>query len=68
MQPIVVSSTIISVESGEVLYHDIVTTMPVPSTGEWGDYAIGYDLQPVLRSAMDQALSVAIAHLDQSFR
>jgi hypothetical protein len=68
MQPIVVSSKIVSVESGEVLYHDIVTTMPVPSTGEWGDYAIDYELQPALRSAMDHALSVAIAHLDQSFR
>jgi hypothetical protein len=68
MLPIVVSSKIVSVQSGEVLYHDIVTTMPVPSAGEWGDYAIDYELQPVLRSAMDHALSIAIAHLDQSFR
>ena len=56
MQPIVVSSKIVSVESGEVLYHDLVTTMPVR------------ELQPALRSAMDHALSVAIAHLGQSFR
>ena len=64
----VVSSKIISVESGEVLYHDIVTTMPVPPSGEWSDYASDYELQPALRSALDHALSIAIAHLNQSFR
>jgi hypothetical protein len=68
MPPLVVSSKIISVESGEVLYHDIVTAMPVPPSGEWSDYASDYELQPALRSALDHALSVAIAHLNQSFR
>jgi len=68
MPPVVISSKIISVESGEVLYHDIVTAMPVPQSGEWGDYASDYELQPALRSALDHALSVAIVHLNQSFR
>ena len=68
MPPCVVSSKIISVESGEVLYHDIVSAMPVPQSGEWSDYASDYELQPALRSALDHALSVAIAHLNQSFR
>jgi hypothetical protein len=68
MPPFVVSSKIISVESGEVLYHDIVTAMAVPSSGEWNDYASDYELQPALRSALDHALSVAIVHLHQSFR
>lgn len=68
MPPFVVSSKIISVESGEVLYHDIVTAMPVPASGTWSDYASDYELQPALRSALDHALSVAIAHLNHSFR
>jgi len=68
MPPFVVSSKIISVESGEVLYHDIVTAMPVPESGKWSDYSIDYELQPALRSALDHALSGAIAHLNQSFR
>ncbi|HEY6972720.1 MAG TPA: hypothetical protein VI359_00305 [Nitrospiraceae bacterium] len=68
MPPFVVSSKIISVESGEVLYHDIVTAMPVPHSGAWSDYASDYELQPALRSALDHALSVAIVHLNQSFR
>ena len=34
MPPLVVSSKIISVESGEVLYDDIVTAMPAPPSGE----------------------------------
>ncbi len=68
MPPFVVSSKIISVESGEVLYHDVVTAMPIPPSGEWSDYASDYELQPALRSALDHALSVAIAHLTQSFR
>jgi hypothetical protein len=68
MPPIVVSSKIISVESGEVLYHDIVTALPVPASGEWGDYGSDYDLQPAVRTALDRALSTAIVHLDYSFR
>jgi hypothetical protein len=68
MPPLVVSSKIISVESGEVLYHDTVIAMPTPLSGEWGDYASDYELQPALRSALDHALSGAIARLNQSFR
>ncbi len=68
MPPIVVSSKIISVESGEVLYHDTVIAMATPLSGEWSDYASDYELQPALRSALDHALSGAIAHLNQSFR
>jgi hypothetical protein len=68
MPPLVISSKIISVESGEVLYHDVVLAMPVPSFGKWSDYASDYELQPALRFALDHALSVAIAHLNQSFR
>lgn len=68
MSPFVVSSKIISVESGEVLYHDIVTAMAIPQSGEWGDYASDYELQPAMRAALDRALSLAIVHLNQSFR
>jgi hypothetical protein len=68
MPPFVVSSRIISVESGEVLYHDIVTAVPIPRSGQWSDYWSDYELQPALRSALDHAVSMAIAHLEQSFR
>lgn len=68
MPPFVVSSKIISVESGEVLYHDIVTAMAVPESDEWSDYGSDYELQPAMRVALDHALSVAIMHLQQSFR
>ncbi len=68
MPPFVVSSKIISVESGEVLYHDIVTAMAVPESGEWDDYASDYELQPAMHAALDHALSIAIVHLNQSFR
>lgn len=68
MPPLVISSKIISVETGEVLYHDTVIAMPTPLSGEWSDYASDYELQPALRSALDHALSGAIAHLNQSFR
>ena len=68
MPPFVVSSKIISLESGEVLYHDIVTAVPVPPSGEWSDYASDYELHPVLQSSLDHAVSIAIVHLHQSFR
>ena len=65
MPPFVVSSKIVSVESGEVLYDDIITAMAVPESGEWDDYASDYELQPALRAVLDQALSAAIVHLHQ---
>jgi len=68
MPPLAVSSKVVSVESGEVLYYDLVTTMPVPRSGGWSDYASDYDLQPPLSLALEQALSLAIAHLHQSFQ
>jgi hypothetical protein len=68
MPPFVVSSKIISLESGEVLYHDVVTATPIPASGEWSDYASDYELRPAMHSALDQALSGAIQHLHRSFR
>lgn len=68
MPPFVVSSKIISLESGEVLYHDVVTAMPVPASGEWSEYASDYELRPAMHAALDQALSTAILHLQRSFR
>lgn len=68
MPPFVISSKIISVESGEVLYHDIVTATAAPQAGEWGDYASDYELQPAMHAALNHALSEAIVHLIQAFR
>ncbi|HJT21998.1 MAG TPA: hypothetical protein VJ746_16095 [Nitrospira sp.] len=68
MPPFVVSSKIISVESGEVLYHDVVRAVPVPPSGEWADYASDHELQPAMHAALDEALSRAIARLHRSFR
>lgn len=68
MAPVVVTSKIISVETGEVLYHDIVRILPVSPRGTWDRYGTDAELQPVLRASLDQAVSVAIAHLTHSFR
>jgi hypothetical protein len=68
MPPFVVSSKIISLESGEVLYHDVVSAAPVPASGEWSDYGSDHDLRPAMQAALDQALSTVIVHLHRSFR
>lgn len=68
MPPFVVSSKIISLESGEVLYHDVVSASPVPGSGDWSDYGSDYELRPALQAALDQALTSAILHLHRSFR
>ena len=68
MPPFVVSSKIISLESGEVFYHDVVSATPVPVSGEWGDYGTDNELRPAMHAALDQALSRAILHLHHSFR
>lgn len=68
MPPFVVSSKIISLENGEVLYHDVVTATPIPPSGEWSDYASDYELRPAMQAALDRALTSAILHLHRSFR
>ncbi len=68
MAPVVVTGKIISVETGEVLYHDIVTIQPVSSRGTWDRYGTDAELQPDVRTSLDHAISVAIAHLTHSFR
>jgi hypothetical protein len=50
------------------VYHDIVTANAAPASGQWGDYASDYELEPLLRSTLDHAIGVAIGHLTQSFR
>lgn len=68
MPPFVVSSKIISLQSGEVLYHDVVTAAPTPESGAWSDYASDSELRPAMDTALDRALSTAILHLHRSFR
>ena len=68
MPPVVVSSKIISVETAEVFYHDIVRVQPATPSGSWGDSMSDAKLQSLMRTALDQALSVSIAHLAESFR
>ncbi len=68
MPPFVVTSKIISLESGEVFYHDVVSATPTPVSGEWSDYASDTELRPAMHAALEQALSRAILHLHQSFR
>jgi hypothetical protein len=68
MPPFVVTSKIISLESGEVFYHDVVTATPRPGSGEWSDYASDQELRPAMHAALEQALSRAIVHLHRSFR
>jgi hypothetical protein len=67
MPPFTILSKIISVESGEVLYHDIVTFQPVPQSGKWDDYMRDYEVQAALQPALDRALTVAVQNLEESF-
>jgi hypothetical protein len=68
MPPIMVMSKVLSVESGEILYQDMVTSRPHPPSGRWDDYRTDADVQVGLKSALDQALSAAVEHLEQSFQ
>jgi hypothetical protein len=68
MPPFTVLSKIISVESGEVLYHDLVTHQPVPESGRWDDYTRDYEVQAALQPALNHALTVAVEHLERSFQ
>ncbi len=68
MPPFTVLSKIISVESGEVLYHDIVAFQPVPQTGKWDDYTRDYEVQTALQPALNHALTVAVERLERSFQ
>jgi hypothetical protein len=68
MPPITILSKVLSVESGELLYQDIVASHALPPTGRWEDYRTDADVQLGLRSALDQALTVAVQHLEQSLQ
>jgi hypothetical protein len=68
MAPVVVSSKIVQVDTGEVLYHDLVVRTPVPGSKGWDAYASDAEIQPLLRSSMDQSLADAIANLEEAFR
>jgi hypothetical protein len=68
MPPVMVSSRIVRVETGEVLYHDLVVRTPAPGAGGWDAYATDFELQPLLRASMEQSLTDAIDHLNEAFR
>ena len=68
LAPVMVSIKIIGVETGEVLYFDIVRILPVPLRGKWERYGNDTELQSAVHTSLDRAITVAIAHLDQSFR
>ncbi len=68
MPPIMVSSRIVRVENAEVVYHDVVTSLPSPGAADWSRYASDFELQPAMRAALDRGVSEAIVHLREAFR
>ena len=68
MPPVVVSSKVVRVETGEVLFHDMVIRTPRPESGGWAAYDSDFEVQPLLRSSLEESLSEAISHLHEAFR
>lgn len=68
MPPILVVSKIVRIQTGEILYHDLVSSPAVPGADGWEEFGSDYELQPVLRSALERGLAAAINHLHQAFR
>lgn len=68
MPPVVISSKVVEVETGEVLYHDMVIRTPMPGSRGWDAYASDFELQPLLRSSLEQSVSEAIVNLIEAFR
>lgn len=68
MPPMAVTSKVVEVETGEVLYHDMVIRTPIPDSRGWDAYDSDYQLQWFLRSCLDQSLAEAIANLNHAFR
>lgn len=68
MPPVVVTSKIVRVETGEILYHDVVSARPVPGAKGWEEYSSDLELQPLLRTALDTGVAQTVAHLERAFR
>ena len=68
MGPVVISSKIIAVETGEVLYHDVVRTWPTPTHGTWDRDGSDAERQSAVRASLEDAVSLTIAHLESAFR
>ena len=65
MPPFVVSSKIISLESGEVLYYDTTAARSRQQCEERDDS--DHQLRPAIHAGLDQALSTAILHFTSHF-
>jgi len=68
MPPLVVSSKVVQVETGEVLYHDMVVRVPKPGPQGWDAFGTDFELQPILRASLEDSLSQAIGNLHEAFR
>lgn len=68
MPPVVVSSKLVQVETGEVLYHDMVVAAPNPGRQSWDAYSSDFELQPLLQSTFEQSVTKAIVNLHEAFR
>jgi hypothetical protein len=68
MPPVAVTSKVVQVETGEVLYHDMVIRTPVLGSRGWDAYDSDYELQSLLRSSLELSLAEAIDNLRHAFR
>jgi hypothetical protein len=68
MPPVAITSKVVQVETGELLYHDMVIRTPVPASHGWDTYASDFELQPLLRASLELGLAEAIDNLRQAFR
>lgn len=68
MPPLVVSSKVVRVETGEVLYHDMVVGALSPGVQGWEAFATDFEVQPLIRASLEDTVSEAIVRLNEAFR
>jgi hypothetical protein len=67
LPPVVVTSKLIKIETGEVLYYNVVaSTIPDPQGG-WSGFGNEELIQPAILSALDRGLRRTVEDLHRAF-
>ena len=68
MPPVLITSKLVSVESGEIMYHNVVSSHVTMGEPGWASFATSGELQPVVRAALERGVRQTIADLQHAFR
>ncbi len=68
LPPIMVSTKLLKIETGEVLYYNVVTSKIPDPPGGWSGFGHNREIQPEILAALDRGLRQTVTDLRHAFR